>query len=276
MIDFILIVAFLAAAYFFYRQLKNSLNIKEKPMTVQDIIGKHAKVSKNGIIQNGSMYRAVIEVTQTNNNTNSVIENTRVWVNFRSLLNTLGIPYTFRVQSKYLDIKDHSQEFTQRFEENDFLTPELKELGRLIVQHYNTSDMKETRDYRCFVILHFDPLSDSIDSGVQTGVSFIDDLIKSVSNTNQKLDDEELDNLAQQILDEATQFVFSFCEQVGLHYRRLDREGVYDMVYEFLQKELSSVARLRDAVEAESFTAHIESLTPKIFAFNQQEKREGA
>lgn len=268
MSDFIILAAFIAAIYFFYKQTKKTP--KEKPVTVQDIIGKNAKISKSGIINNGSMFRAVIEVTQTNSSTNSDMENSRVWINFRTLLNTLGIPYTFRVQSKYLDIKDHSDEFSQKFEENDFLTPELKDIGRHVVQHYNTADMKKTRDYRCFVYLHFDPISDSIDSGVQTGMGLIDDLIKAISNTNLNLNEEELSDLAEQILDEATQFVFAFCEQLRLHYRRLDREGIYGMVYEFLQKEMSTDVRLSDAVAAESFTAHIESLTSKILALEEE------
>lgn len=67
MIDFIIIAAILAAIYFFYSQLKKTP--KEKPITVQDVIGKSAEISKTGIIQNGSMYRAVIEVTQINKST---------------------------------------------------------------------------------------------------------------------------------------------------------------------------------------------------------------
>lgn len=269
MIDFIIIAAILAAIYFFYSQLKKTP--KEKPITVQDVIGKSAEISKTGIIQNGSMYRAVIEVTQINKSTLSDMENNRVWINFRTLLNTMGIPYTFRVQSKYLDIKDHSDAYMQRIEDNDFLTSELKDIGRQVVEHYNTADMKKTRDYRCFVILHFDPISDSVDSGVQTGMGFIDDIINKISSTQKSFTDDELNDLAEQVLDEATQFVFSFCEQLHVHYRRLNREGVYVMVYEFLQKEMSSDVRLSDAVETDSFTAHIESLTSRVLSFENQE-----
>jgi hypothetical protein len=272
MIETIGMVATVVAAFltfYWFSQKRNN------PITVQDLIGKIAEVSPSGIVRNGNMFRTVIEVRPVNMMTSSKMEQDSVWVNFRALVNTLGIPYTLLVQSQFVDMKDYTHWYREQFNTNSFLTKELKESGEGVIRHIHRNDEeKKTRDFRCYVILKYDPIAESIDSGVKTGSFLLDDLIEKVTNRQSKMSNDEIKDLAYQVLQEATQLVFSACDQLGMQYRRLDRPGIYDMIYTTLQKELSSNIRLSDAMQAKSFTAHIESVTSRMLAYDYQESKE--
>ncbi|MFT9486604.1 MAG: hypothetical protein ACH0QD_04445 [Tepidibacillus sp.] len=268
MVENIILVATLVAAFFlFFKMQKKSK--KDTPITVQDVIGKNLKVFPNGMIQKEDMFRAVVEIGPIGLNTKSQLEKNAVWANYRMLLNTLTIPYTLFAQSQYLDIKDYTNWYKEQIDSNEFLTPELKESGEDVYNHLNNSDEdKNTRDYRHYIILHYNPKSESIDSGVQTGNNAIDDFLKKLSGNSSTITQEELEDLAQQVLDEATQFIFQASDIIGLQYRRLDRQNIYNMVYSTLQREMANSIRLSDAVDAQSFTAQIDSITARLFTFD--------
>lgn len=232
--------------------------------TVQDFLGKDVIISPGGLIQNGPVYRYAIEVTAVNNDTSSFQEQSMIWANFRNLINVLPYPHTLLVQSQFLDMKDYSDGYRDQYLKNTILTDEMRECGEEVYRYYKDFSTEDnTRDYRYYVILNYNPTADNIDSGVKTGVNILDDLIGKSGNSKKKMPLEEVLDLAQQVLEESKSYLFTICDQMGMQYRQLDRAGVYQMTYQMLQKELSVTSRLRDAIESQSFAVNVESLTKR-------------
>lgn len=260
---------------FIYPNLKKKKTIE----TVQDLLGKDIDVHPNGFIHDKATntFRYVIEVMPANLDTASNAEKAMVWINFRTLINTLGFPYTLLVQSQYLDMKDYSSWYREQYAHNSVLTEEMIECAENVYEHFMRMDAEQsTRDYRCYFILHFSPLSESIDSGVKTGLNVLDDFIGKQTSSQKNMPTDELIDLSLQVLEESKAHVFTYCEQVGMQYRLLDRAGVYQMNYQMLQKEMAVYSKLRDAVDAQSFTANLESLTKKVLQNDFGEDRNRA
>lgn len=242
------------------------LRRNKKVETVQDLLGKDSEVRADGLIHDKatSTFRYVIEVLPINLGTSSMSERAIQWTNFRGLVNTLGFPYTLLIQSQYLDMKDYSAWYKEKYENNPLLTEELIKAAHDRYEYFmNMDEEQNTRDYKCYIVLHFSPLSDSIDSGVRTGLNVLDDFVGQQFNSQKNMPAEELIDLSYQILEESKDHVFSYCEQAGMQYRLLDRAGVFQVNYQMLQKKLSIYSKVRDAVDARSFTANVDSLTKK-------------
>lgn len=254
-----------------YLYWKMFIKKKHDIITVQDLVGKHAEVFPHGIIKSDTWYRSIVEIHPNNFATLSDQEKSAIWVNFRVLLNTLGIPFTMYIQSRFIDIKDYCREYKESFENNHLLTEEMKISGRHVekfLQQYE--EKKQSRDIRSYIIFQLDPRSATVDSGIKTGVATIDDLLAALSPKEGKITDEEQQEIAFQILDEAVQYVFQAAETWNMMYRQLDRAGVYEMVNSILQKDSSNVLRLQDASDAQSFTPYVDSLT--TWVLKEEEK----
>jgi hypothetical protein len=266
-----------AAIILFYLYIVPMFKKRNSVKTVQDLLEKDVEVTPEGRIRQKNSFRYVIEVWPVNNDTNSNQEKAMVWVNFRSMMNTLGFPYTMLIQSQYLDLKDYASYYRDQAHSNPYLSPRMIECAEGIAdQCMSIEDEKKTRDYSYYIVLHIDPLAESIDSGVQTGSAVFDDLL-SKFNKDKKVSDEELIDLATQMLDEARNTVFGHCEQIGMMYRQLDKAGIYSMNYRTLQKEMTLWSKLDDAVNNQSFTADLDSYTKRSLEmeFNPEDMIDG-
>ncbi|CAN7767386.1 hypothetical protein LJR153_007319 [Paenibacillus sp. LjRoot153] len=267
----------IAGSIVFYLYIIPLLKKGNSVKTVQDLLEKDVEVTPEGRIRQKNTFRYVIEVWPVNNDTNSNQEKAMVWVNFRNMMNTLGFPYTMLIQSQYLDLKDYAAYYRDQAQSNPYLTPRMVECAEGVAdQCMSIEEEKKTRDYSCYIMLHIDPLAESIDAGVQTGNAVFDDLL-SKFNKDKKVNDEELIDLAAQMLDEARNEIFGHCEQIGMMYRQLDKAGVYSMNFKTLQKEMTLWSKLDDAVSNQSFTSDLDSITKRALEmeFGQEGKLNG-
>lgn len=219
--------------------------------TTQDLLGgNHVVVYPNGIVKSSTIYKMIIEVQLFNDSTASTAEKRTVWSNFFLFLNTLATPSTLLVQSQYLELKDYTSWYAKGLENDDFPN-QLKIAGEQVVKHLEeTFEESKVTDHRGFVFLTYDPVASSVESGVETGVAMLDNLFKSKKDKMTK--DEEY-KLSEQILEEIAEEVYNFCDMANMRYQRLNREGVYNVDYAALQRELSANARMVDAIDADSF-----------------------
>ena len=251
MFYFILAAAILVAVLLFAKQPKTK--------TAQDVIGG-TEITQDGLIRSGNTYRLVIEVEPKNLDTASEAEQKSVWVNFLSLVNTLSIPYTLLVQSRLFEMKDYADDLAKRISNSD-LPAELKESGEQVLEHLRLStEEAQIRDISGYVILQYDPASASQTTNVQTGVRQLDSLIGK-SGAKSKMTDAEKADLARQMLTDAAEVVFSFCEKVGMRYQLLNRAGVLNVTYQLLQRDMAPQARMIDAMHADAFRPIKRSLT---------------
>lgn len=243
--------------YFLYKSKK-----PQKKKVVQEVMSP-VDISMDGLAQDGNEFRMTIEVEPANLDTASEMEHQMLWVNFLSLVNTLNVPYTLLMQSNIFEMIDYTDEYERNLEEND-LPVELYESGRLVKEHFEQTLEDGVRDYRGYVILKYDPVNAST-SNIQTGVGKLDSMIGKAVPQKNKMNNTEKADLAKQVLEEAAEIIFSFCEQVGMRYQLLGRAGTLNCSYQFLNRDISPYARMIDAIQNESFNPHKKSLTEEQF-----------
>jgi hypothetical protein len=248
---------------------------QEKPSTTQDIVGKKAAVNDDGIIEAGGVFRACLYVSQVNMRTNTDMEKYQVWVAFRSMLNELGLPYTLLQLSQFIDVREYATWYQERLEKVR-LTPELQGSGKDVVKFINGLDEdKNSRDYSGYIVLHYNPESDSIDSGVATGNAQFDEILKKIMG-KRIVTKAEKRNLSRQILAEAMHITAGYAEQMGMSCYRLNKAQVYNLAYRILQKDYSAFSSPEEASEAQCFTPFHDSLTKRALQLELEEEGDHA
>jgi hypothetical protein len=235
---------------------------KGPPKTVQELL-EAGEVFPDGLVKVGNDYRIVLEVEPANMDTASLQEKKAIWMNFLNLVNTMGIPYTLLMQSQLFEMKDYTSEYGKRVANPD-LTPELRESGQQVkVYLEQTTEESKIRDFRGYLILHYNPVAAAVSSGVETGVGVLDRILGQAlpNKDHAKLSDHEKADLARQMLLDATEYVYGFCEQAGMRVQLLSRAGVWNMEYQLLQREVAPHARMMDAMEQQAFKPFKRSLT---------------
>lgn len=235
---------------------------KGPPKTVQELL-EAGEVFPDGLVKVGNDYRIVLEVEPANMDTASLQEKKAIWMNFLNLVNTMGIPYTLLMQSQLFEMKDYTSEYGKRVANPD-LTPELRESGQQVkVYLEQTTEESKIRDFRGYLILHYNPVAAAVSSGVETGVGVLDRVLGQAlpNKDHAKLSDQEKADLARQMLLDAAEYVYGFCEQAGMRVQLLSRAGVWNMEYQLLQREVAPHARMMDAMEQQAFKPFKTSLT---------------
>lgn len=234
----------------------------ENKDTVQDLL-QYEHIYDNGMVKlKQGTYTAVIEVKQINNRLNNIEEKTSVWQNYRDFINAVNIRQTQLVQSHYLDISDFIQEYEDTSSSLAYLTPELINAREDVLQNYQSYSERKTREYRSYIIFRFNPAKEGGEAGLRTGNGAIDTLMKSLREQTHQMTKEEEEDLSRAILDEMCDLSYQMLSNVGIESTRLTREGVLNMVYMTLNRDLSVIQRLQDASNARSFTEFKQSLTP--------------
>ncbi|WP_411347085.1 hypothetical protein [Paenibacillus sp. WLX2291] len=250
MIEILGIVLFLMVVWFWKTKRTSS-----GEMTVQHIIGgNQPAVTWDGMSQQGNVFRLVVEVEPINTDNASLDEQKAIWSHFFGLINTLSLPYKMVMQSQLFEMQDYIREYEASVKQLSDDYPALKESGRMVSAYMKESlEYESIRDYRGYFILEYDPVQAAKVNGMQIGIDKVDTALGQLGSSKHRISDEEKAELALQMLEEAADTVFSFCEQIGMRYLRLDRAGVWNYTYQTLNRELSSQARMVDAILTDSF-----------------------
>ncbi|WDF52865.1 hypothetical protein PQ460_10765 [Paenibacillus sp. KACC 21273] len=260
MIWAIAIVIFVIVLWF-----RNKKKTSSRKLTVQHMIGgDHPVVTWDGMSQQGNVFRLVLEVAPINTDNASIEEQKAIWSNFFGLINTLSLPYKMVMQSQLFEMQDYIRDYDTSVAQLSDDYPALKESGRMVSAYMDESlEHESIRDYRGYFILEYDPVQAAKVNGVQIGISKVDAALGQLGSSQNRLSNEEKTELALQMLEEAAENVFSFCEQIGMRYLRLDRAGVWNYTYQTLNRELSSQARMIDAMMKDSFKRTKTSMSMK-------------
>jgi hypothetical protein len=234
---------------------------KHNAKTTQEIVGD-TEITQDGLIRfrSGNTYRIVIEVEPKNLDMVSEAERKSVWTNFFSLINTLGIPYTLLAHSRLFEAKDYIGDLERRV--GDLPDNKLKESGQHVIAHLRRIEDSHIRDISGYVILEYDPVAAAQVSSVSTGSAKLDSVVGKGGQS--KMTEAEKAELAEQMLTDAAELVYGFCEQAGMRYQRLNRVGVLNVTYQMLQRDMAPQARMIDAVEADAFRPIKRSLTAGV------------
>ena len=261
----ILLAVIFGGLYFLYWLITRKQK-GEKLQTTQDVIGKDAKVSEDGIIEVDSVFRVCMYMSQANMRTNTDMEKYMVWLSFRTFLSEVGLSFTLLELSQFVDVREYAGWYNARLEKAK-LTQALLEGGNDVVKFIETADEdKNSRDYSGYVIFQYNPSTDFIDHGLNTGNPQIDELIKKISGKKVMSKNERV-NLARQILSEAAYITAKYAEQMGMTCWQLNRAQVYDLSFKIIQRDYSSFSSAEEASAAQCFTPYHESLTKRTLQY---------
>lgn len=245
------------------KKTKKKKNSKEKE-TVQELFD-YKTITDKGVCQlNDGTFTVSLEVSEINQRLNNNNENTAVWRKFRGLVNALSIRHTLLVQSQYLDLTDFVNNYEKESDELEFLTPQLRESKKEIIESYQDFSERKTKEVRCYIILRFNPYKEGIEKGLDTGNAMLNSLLDSTKSKTTKMTEDEAIDLANSILDEVADLAYQLLHGLGMKSTRLNRTGVLNMIYMTLNRDLTLVQRLQDIAKTEAFSEFKISETPFI------------
>lgn len=249
-----LICAGAAAAYLLWP--------RQKADSAQDLIACK-EIHSDGLIElPGYKFRLVMEIEPINLGLRSFQEQAAVWLNLRSMVNSLNVPCTFLVQTRYLNLKDYINEYRKLA--SGYGEHVAGYISRLCDWLAAESEGKQQRDRRLYVILKIDAASTGIESGIQTDNPIVNSALKSIGGIGKsKLPPDELRRLGREELFEAAAVVRSYLENSEVRSYVLDRKAVLEMLYQTFNRDLAPYARLVEADQDEVFTLFTRSNTPE-------------
>lgn len=260
MADLLFFTAVAAGLYFLFFGLK-----KEKKSACSQDLLNYREIYADGIIElPGLRFRLVIEVEPVNESLKSIKERQSLWLGFRSLVQTINIPFTLKIETRFLDLREYLDGIKKC---SDRKIPLLRDYGYELSQWLEKrSENKQNRDRRCYLILKIDSVSKGIESGVKTGNPYLNKAISSLSGLHKSgIPERELRKMAVDELGVMCGVARSALEGMDIVSRQLNRQEVLDMIYSTFSRDLAPYCRITDADREEMFSLFMTSKTPDIF-----------
>lgn len=249
-----------AGLYFLLFGLK-----KEKKMiTGQDLLN-YREIYPDGIIElPGLRFRLVLEVEPVNESLKSIKERQGLWLGFRNLVQTMNIPYTLKIETRFLDLREYLDGIKECAGRK---TPLLRDYGHELSQWLEKkSENRQNRDRRCYIILKIDSVSKGIESGVKTGNPLLNNAISSLSGLQKSgIPEKDLRRMAMDELRVMCGVVRAALEGMDIVSRQLNKQEVLDMIYSTFNRDLAPYCRITDADREDMFSLFMTSETPEIF-----------
>ncbi|MCF8010916.1 MAG: TraC family protein [Clostridiales bacterium] len=234
---------------------------RKKMDTVQELLD-YKNISPDGVIElPHDKFRVVMEVEPVNMALQSFNEQSAIWLGFKNMLNSVNIPLTFLVQTRYLNLKDYLNMLKRYNSES----PE--HIQRLVGQHVNylaeKTEGRQVRDRRYFIILKVDASSIGVGSGIDIDNQLVNMLVKKLPDVNKsKISSQEIKNSARDELNEACSLLASNLDNMGINCTQLNKKGVADMLYQTFNRDMAPFARMEEADSNEMFSLFVKSQTP--------------
>lgn len=260
MFDLFLFLVVIASLYLLFF----GFGKKKKIVNSQDLLD-YTEIYTDGFIElPGLRFRAVIEVEPINETLKSFRERQSLWLGFRNLIRSVNIPYTFKVETRFLDLREYIDDIKKSSDQKAAL---LKNYGYELSQWLeNKSEKKQNRDRRCYIILKIDSVVKGIESGVRSGNPLVNKIILSLSGVQKSgTPESELRKMAIDELRVIGGVVISTLEGMDIISKQLNKQEVLDMVYSTFNRDLAPYCRIEDGDREEMFSLLTTSYTPNIF-----------
>ncbi len=260
MADVIFFSAVAALLYILFFGLKKGKRIN----TGQDLLN-YREIYDDGVIElPGLRFRLVMEVEPVNESLKSFKERQGLWLGFRSLVQTINIPYTLKIETRFLDLREYLDGIKNC---SGRKIAHLREYGHELSQWLEKkAENRQNRDRRCYVILKIDSVSQGIESGIRTGNPYLDKAIASFAGMKKSgLPEGELRKMAMDELRVTCGMVRSSLEGMDMVSRQLDKQEVLDMIYATFNRDLAPYCRTTDADIEDMFSLFMITETPGIF-----------
>lgn len=260
MVDLLVITALIGGVYFTLCRLG-----KQKSRNNSQALLDYKEIHVDGIIEMTDLrFRLVIEVEPVNESLKSLREKQSLWLGFRSLVQTINIPFTLKIETRFLDLREYLNNIKACSESKDLL---LRDYGLELSGWLNKkTENRQNRDRRYYIILKIDSLANGIESGVKTGNPMLNSLISSLTKLQKtSMSDKDLQKMAIDELKVMAGVVRSSLEGMDIVSRQLNKEEVLDMIYSTFNRDLAPHCQVSDADKNHMFSLFMTSQTPELF-----------
>ncbi len=265
MADLLFFAAVAAGLYLLLRGVKKAKRIN----TSQDLLD-YREIYPDGLIElPGLRFRLVIEVEPVNESLKSFKERQGLWLGFRNLVQSINIPYTLKIETRFLDLREYLAAIKKC---SGRKTPLLRDYGYDLSRWLEMkSENMQNRDRRCYIILKIDAISRGIESGVKTANPLLNNAVSFLSGLQKSgIPEKELREMAVDELNVVCGVVRSALEGMDIVSRQLNKQEVLDMIYSTFSRDLSPYCRISDADREDMFSLFMASETPEIFLEGQK------
>ncbi|MBE3570489.1 MAG: hypothetical protein IMW92_10380 [Bacillales bacterium] len=236
----------------FKKENKNKKDVskkdtKETKETIQDILFSQAVFEKDGIIRVGDTYVSMIELEDFPGITASDHELISFWEDFRALQNAISTNFTFLLVSEYIELGNYVQDYLKIVDDNDILSPQLKESARYVAEHIKTYEQQDFRQYKNYIILKYNLLSAYASGDLSTGIHRLDTLVKELKKTSSFIPSDEGERLrmARTVLSDYESLIYQFADRHQLYIKKLNDEDAFRFIRRFV---------LRGVLRSDDFT----------------------
>lgn len=236
----------------FKKENKNKKDVskkdtKETKETIQDILFSQAVFEKDGIIRVGDTYVSMIELEDFPGITASDHELISFWEDFRALQNAISTNFTFLLVSEYIELGNYVQDYLKIVDDNDTLSPQLKESARYVAEHIKTYEQQDFRQYKNYIILKYNLLSAYASGDLSTGIHRLDTLVKELKKTSSFIPSDEGERLrmARTVLSDYESLIYQFADRHQLYIKKLNDEDAFRFIRRFV---------LRGVLRSDDFT----------------------
>lgn len=236
---------------------------KSHKVTVQDLLS-YDEITENGIVRADDAYFAIIEVSQINSHLLDFNESSNVWFSFRTMLNSINIRHSLILQSRFYDVTDFVKSYETRSKALNNLTPELENAREDVLDYYMDFSEEKNREQHGYIMFRFNPSYEGLDLGLSTGNAKIDEFFTKIKSKSSAINDEESRSVAISMLEEVCDLAYHLLYTIGCSSVRLNREGVLEYMYSFVNRDLTVHQRFSDALSQGMFNTEKISHTPRI------------
>ncbi|NTW05215.1 MAG: hypothetical protein HGA27_03740 [Peptococcaceae bacterium] len=253
------------------------LDKEKEKISCQDILD-YKDINSEGIIEISDLkFRLVIEVEPVNESLKSFKERQGLWLGFRNLVQTINIPFSLKIETRFLDLREYLNNIKHCSEQKDSL---LRDYGTELAHWLDKkTENKQNRDRRCYIILSLDTVARGGERGIKTGNPLVNNIISGLSIINRtRTDEKELRKVAMDELRIISDVIRSALEGMDIVSRQLNKEEVLDMIYSTFNRDLAPYCRISDADREHMFSLFMTTQTPEDFlegiqyVFDEEEK----
>ncbi|EZH64258.1 hypothetical protein DH09_00540 (plasmid) [Bacillaceae bacterium JMAK1] len=271
MILMLLVFAFLGFLYWkaskSEKQDEQTVKPDEGQTLLEFLTGDVDHIYDNGIIQlKDQTFACMMEVGATTSTLNTDEENNAIWYAHRSFVHKVpyGLQASLYSQSLYIDMKPYVEAYRDQVnahERDVDLTPELIASGEDVAQFLESFSDRKTRENKYYIICRVNPEQVENENQMRTGHYQLDAAIGKVGNATGITGEEAYED-AQGRLDEIVNIAHGEFSKMGCRLLRLNKEGIYQFVYQFFNREVSAEVNLVNLRKAGVFDENKISVTP--------------
>ncbi|KXG73718.1 hypothetical protein [Thermotalea metallivorans] len=184
----------------------------------------------------------MLEVIPTSLGLKNVNEQAIVWEEYRNTIDSINVDWSKIIQTRLMNISEHIEEQRRYIEELKEKHPKFYDFAKQTIDNLqNEYQEKGKRDRKYFIILKIDAEEyHALESNFNVDNPFVGAVASNIGKSN-KLNDDELYNLAITELDNAQNLLIAGLQRCGIIARPCNKLEVLDYINNTINRDLAQI-----------------------------------